>query len=44
MPLPFQHTSININGSVNKSSNCEKLFGITIDSDFTFGELINTLC
>ena len=41
---PFQHTSININGSVIKSSNSEKLLGITIDSDFTFEEHINTLC
>ena len=41
---PYQHTSININGSVIKSSNSEKLLGITIDSDFTFEEHINTLC
>ena len=40
----YQHTSININGSVNKSSNSEKLLGITIDSYFTFEEHINTLC
>ena len=33
---PNQHTSININGSVIKSSNCDKLLGITIDNDFTF--------
>ena len=30
---PYQHTSININGSVIKSSNSEKLLRITIDSD-----------
>ena len=30
---PYQHTSININGSVIKSSNSEKLLGIAIDSD-----------
>ena len=41
---PHQHTSININGSVIKSSNSEKLLGITIDSDFTFEKRINTLC
>ena len=35
---------ININGSVIESSNSEKLLGITIDSDFTFEEHINTLC
>ena len=40
----FQHTLININGSVIKSSNSEKLLGITIDSDFTFEGHINTLC
>ena len=33
---PYQHTSININGSVINSSNSEKLLGITIDSDLTF--------
>ena len=33
-----------MNGSVMKSSNSEKLLGITIDSDFTFEEHINTLC
>ena len=41
---PYQHTSTNINGSVIKSSNSEKLLGTTIDSDFTFEEHINTLC
>ena len=33
---PYQHISININGSVFESSFSEKLLGITIDSDFTF--------
>ena len=41
---PFQHTMININRSFIKSSNREKLLGITIDSDFTFTEHINKLC
>ena len=41
---PYQLTSININGSVIKSRNSEKLLGIAIDSDFTFEEHINTLC
>ena len=41
---PYQHSLININESVIKSSNSEKLLGITIDSDFTFEEHINTLC
>ena len=40
---PYQHTLISINGSVIKSSNSEKVLGITIDSDFTFEEHINTL-
>ena len=41
---PYQHTSININGSVIKNSDSEKLLGITIDSNVTFEEHINTLC
>ena len=40
----YQQTSININGSVIKSSNSQKLFGITTNSDFTFEGNINTLC
>ena len=36
---PYQQTSININRSVIKSSNCEKLLGFTINRDFTFNEL-----
>ena len=40
---PYQHTSIHINRSAIKSSNSEKLLGITIHSDFTFKEHINTL-
>ena len=41
---PYQHNLININGSVIKSGNSEKLLGITIASDFTFEQHINTLC
>ena len=48
--MPFfitsQHTPINesvINGSDIKSSNCKKILGITIDSDFTFEKHFNTL-
>ena len=41
---PYQHTSININESVIKSSNSKKLLGIIIDSDFSFEEYIDTLC
>ena len=33
-----------LNGPVIKSSNSQKLFGITINSDFTFEGNINTLC
>ena len=40
---PYQNISININGSVIKSSNSEKVLGITIDSSSTFEERINTL-
>ena len=42
--ITYQRTSININESVIKSSSSGKLLGITIDSDFTFEEHINTLC
>ena len=41
---PYQDASININGYAIKSSNFEKLLDITIYSDFTFEEHINTLC
>ena len=40
----YKHNSINIIVSVIKSSNSEKLLGITTDSDFTFEEHINMLC
>ena len=39
-----QSATININGSIIKSSNSEKLLGVTIDSNFTFQEQINSLC
>ena len=41
---PYQQSSININGPVIKSSNSEKLLGITIDSDFTFEEHTMSKC
>ena len=41
---PYQHTLININGFIIKSSNSEKWSGVSIDSDFTFEEHINMLC
>ena len=34
------YTSININGICHLSSNCEKILGISIDTDFTFDEQI----
>ena len=37
-------STININGSIIKSSNSQKLLGVTIDSNFTFQEQINSLC
>ena len=40
----YQHTSININRFVIKSSNSEKLLGIVININFTFEGHINTLC
>ena len=42
--LPYQSATINIEGSIIKSSNSLKLLGVTIDSDFTFEEHINSLC
>ena len=33
---PYQQTLMNINGSVIKSSNCEKLLRVNIANDFTF--------
>ena len=38
-----QSATININGSIIKSSNSQKLLGVTIDSNFTFQEHINNL-
>ena len=33
---PYQQTLMNINGSVIKSNNCEKLLRVNIANDFTF--------
>ena len=41
---PYQSATINIDGSIIKSSNSQKLLGVTIDSNFTFEEHINNLC
>ena len=40
----YQHTSLNINVSAIKSSNREKLLGVTIYSDVKIEEHVNTLC
>ena len=40
----YQSATTNINGSVIKSSNSQKLLGVTIDNNFTFEEHINNLC
>ena len=42
--LPYQSADINIDGSIIKNSNSQKLLGVTIDSNFTFEEQINSLC
>ena len=41
---PHQYVTINIDGSIIKSSNLQKLLGVTIDSNFTFEQHINSLC
>ena len=41
---PYQSATINIDGSIIKSSNLQKLLGVTIDSNFTFEQHINSLC
>ena len=41
---PHQSATINIDGSIIKSSNFQKLLGVTIDSNFTFEQHINSLC
>ena len=39
----YQSATINIDGSIIKSSNSQKRSGVTIDSNFTFEEHINNL-
>ena len=41
---PYQPVSVNIKGSIIESSNCEKLLGIYIDSNFSFEYHINRIC
>ena len=40
---PDQSATINIDGSIIKSSNSQKLLGVTIDSNFTFEEHLNNV-
>ena len=41
---PYQSATINIDGSIMKSRNFQKLLGVTVDSNFTFEQHINSLC
>ena len=41
---PYQPVPVNIKYSVIESSNCEKLLGIYIDSNFSFEYHINRIC
>ena len=41
---PYEPVSLNVRGSTIESSNCEKLLGIFIDSNFTFEYHINRIC
>ena len=41
---PYQPLPVNIKGSIIESSNCEKLLGIYIDSNFSFEYHINRIC
>ena len=41
---PYHSATININGLIIKSSNSQKLLGVTIGSNFTFEEHINSPC
>ena len=41
---PYQPVPVNIKNPIIESSNCEKLFGIYIDSNFSFEYPINRIC
>ena len=41
---PYQSGTINVNGSISKWSNSQKLLGVTIHSSFTLEARINSLC
>ena len=40
----YQTVPVNIKGSINESSNCEKFLGIYIDINFSFEYHINRIC
>ena len=42
--LPYQSATMNIDDSVIKKSNLQKLLEVTTDSNFTFEQHINSLC
>ena len=42
--FPYQNVLVNIKGSIIESSNCEKLLGIYIDSNFSFKYHVNRTC
>ena len=41
---PYPPVPVNIKGSINESSKCEKLLGIYIDSNFSFEYHIGKIC
>ena len=41
---PYHPVLVNIKGSITESSNCVKLLGIYIDSNFSFEYHINRIC
>ena len=41
---PYHPVPANIKGSINESSNCEKLLGIYVDSNFSYEYHINRIC
>ena len=42
--FPCQNVLVNIKGSINESSNCEKLLGIYVDSNLSFKYHVNRIC
>ena len=42
--VTYESSSININGSIIKTSNSKEPLRVTIDSNFTFEEHVSSLC